>query len=191
MWCTSCNRQLCEKKRIETDIYCSSVMRLLRGRKLGFRNALTGNVKRCTKHKILQMCNNINGCDVLYDDCIYSYLATSHCVIRGFRDESYSEFRSRTDVKDVFLYNTHMFNVVEECEDIYIEIRNYLDGELQISIDVKAIIPKLSVPLKDKEWEELKNMKWGALIKETYGDTIGPVDYFNEELLHGETAKDM
>jgi len=34
-------------------------------------------------------------------------------------------------------------------------------------------------------------MKWGALIKETYSDTIAPVDYFTEELLHGETAKDV
>jgi len=164
-------------------------MHLLHGRELGFRNALTGNAKRCTKHKILQTCDNINGCDVYYDDCVYSYLATCHCVIRGFRDQHYSEFRSRTDVDEVFLYNTYVFNVVEECEDIYIEIRSYLDGELQMTIDAKTISPKLSVPLEDKEWVKLKNMKWGALIKENYGNTIVPVDYFTE--LHGETIKDM
>jgi len=83
-----------------------------------------------------------------------------------------------------------MFNV-EECENIYIEIRNYLDGEFQLTFDAKTIILNSSVPLEDKEWEKLKNMKWGALIKETYGDTIAPVDYFNEELLLGETAKNM
>jgi len=64
---------------------------------------------------------------------IYSYLATCHCVIRGFRDQNCSKFRSRTDVEDVFLYDTYMFNIVEECEDIYIEIRSYLDGELQMT----------------------------------------------------------
>jgi len=41
---------------------------------------------------------------------------------------------------------------------IYIEIRNYLDIELQITIDAKKIILKLSVPLEDKEWKKLKNM---------------------------------
>jgi len=135
------------------------------------------------------MCN-INGCDVNYDDCIYSYLAACHCVIRGFRDENYSEFHVQMS-KMCFIYDTYMFNMLLKiCEDIYIEIRNYLDGELQMIIDAKTI-PKLSVPLEDKEWEKLKNMKWRALIKETYGDTIGPVNYFNEKLLHDETAKDM
>jgi len=109
---------MCKKKKIETDRYCSSVMHLLCGRELGFRprelgNALTGNAKRCTKHKILQTCDNINGCDVYYDDCVYSYLATCHCVIRSFRDQNYSEFRSHTDVEEVFLYDTYMFNVIE------------------------------------------------------------------------------
>jgi len=54
-----------------------------------------------------------------------------------------------------------MFNVVEECEDIYIEIRS-LGGELQMTIDAKTIIPKLSVSLQKgvsrKEWKKLKNM---------------------------------
>jgi len=165
---------------MKTNRYCSSVVHLLRGRELGFRNALTGDVTRCAKHKMLQTCDNIIGCDVYYDDRVYSYLATCHCVIRGFRDQNYSEFLSRTNVDKVFLYYAYMFNVVEECEDIYIEIRSYLDGELQMTIDAKTIIP---------EWVKLKNMKWGPLIKETYGDTIVPVDYFTE--LHDETAEDM
>jgi len=58
---------------------------------------------------------------------------------------------SRTDVEDILLYVTYMFNIVEECEDIYIEIRSYLDREFQMTIDAKKIISKLSVPLKDKE----------------------------------------
>jgi len=81
-------------------------------------------------------------------------------VIRSTRDENYSKFRSREYVEDeiTLLYETYMFNVVEECENIYIKIRNYLDGE-QLTFDAKTIIPNLSVPLGDKEWEKLKNMK--------------------------------
>jgi len=87
-----------------------------------------------------------------------------------------------------------MFNVVEECEDIYIEIRNYLDMELQMTIDAKKIISKLSVPLEDKEWKKLKNMNWGLLIRETYGDIIGLVHYLTEyarRLLQSKTTEDM
>jgi len=51
-----------------------------------------------------------------------------------------------------------MFNIVKECEDIYIEIRSCLDGELQMTIDAKKIIPKLSMSLEDKEWK--KNKKY-------------------------------
>jgi len=121
---------------------------------LDFKTRLLAMRNDVLKHKILQMFDNINGCDiyyVYYDDCVYSYLATYHYVIRGFRDQNYSEFRSRTDIKDVFLYDTYMFNVVEECENIYIEIRSHLDREFQTTIDAKTIIPKLNVPLEDKE----------------------------------------
>jgi len=103
-------------------------------------------------------------------------------VIRGFRDQNYSEFRSRTDVENTFLHVTYMFNVVEECEDICIEVRSCLDGELQMTIDAKKIIPKLSVPL---EWKKIKNMNWGALIRETY-DIIGSVSYFTNSATHIE-----
>jgi len=41
-----------------------------------------------------------------------------------------------------------------------------------MTIDAKKIIPKLSLPLKDKEWKKLKNMNWEALIRETYDDII-------------------
>jgi len=44
-----------------------------------------------------------------------------------------------------------MFNIVKECEDIYIEVRSCSDGKLQMTIDAKKIIPKLSVPLEDEE----------------------------------------
>jgi len=44
-----------------------------------------------------------------------------------------------------------------------------------MTIDAKKIIPKLSVPLEDTEWEKLKNMKLRALIREIYGDIIRSV----------------
>jgi len=54
---------------------------------------------------------------------------------------------------DKCLYRTYTFNIVKEYEDIYIEVRSYLNGELQMTIDAKKIIPKLRMPLEDKEWK--------------------------------------
>jgi len=54
--------------------YCSSVVRLLRGRELGAQNTLTGNVERCAKHKMLRTCGKMNDCNGFFDDRAYSYL---------------------------------------------------------------------------------------------------------------------
>jgi len=63
----------------------------------------------------------------------------------------------------------YMFNVVKEYDDICIEIRKNLDGELRMTIDAKKIIPKLRVSQEAEEWEKLKEIRnWGALIRETY-----------------------
>jgi len=59
---------------------------------------------------------------------------------RGSRDQNSSEFWLRTIVEDFYLYVTYTFNVVEEYKNIYIEIRSYLDKELQMTIDAKKII---------------------------------------------------
>jgi len=59
-----------------------------------------------------------------------------------------------------YLFRSYKFNVVKEYEDIYIEVRSCLDGELDMTIDAKKIIPKLSVPLEDEEWEKLKKRTW-------------------------------
>jgi len=53
-----------------------------------------------------------------------------------------------------YICHTYKLNVVKEYEDIYIEVRSCLDGEFQMTIDAKKIIPKLSVPLEDEEWEK-------------------------------------
>jgi len=44
---------------METDRYCSSIVYLLRGRELVFRNALTDNIRWCSKHRRWQTCENI------------------------------------------------------------------------------------------------------------------------------------
>jgi len=87
--------------------------------KLGAQNALTGNAKRCTKHKMLQTCNNINGCNELFDDGIYSSLGTCHSAIRGSRDENYTESWSHTEDGVYLIHMIYMFNIVKECEDLY------------------------------------------------------------------------
>jgi len=166
-----------KKKKMKTDRYCSLVVHLLRGKELGFRNALTGNAIWCTKHETLQMYHNINGCDIYFYDRVYSYLATYYWVIRGSRDQTCSEFWPRMCTYNEHFHVTYMFNIVKECEDIYIEIRSYLDWELQMTIDAKKIIPKLSVPLEDKKLKKLKKY-WGALIRETFDDIIYLVGYF-------------
>jgi len=124
------------------------MVHLCRGRELGFRNALTGNAKECTKHKILQTCDNINGCEDKFYDGVYS-LGTCHYVIRGSREENYIE--SWPHITGRSIHMIYMFNIVKKYKDIYIEIRSCLDGKLQMTIDAKKIIPKLSVPLEDEE----------------------------------------
>jgi len=109
--------------------------------------------------------NDWNG---LFDDRAYSYLATCHCTIRGFRDGNYNEEEEDEELEEIrdniyidddediiLLCRTYKFNVVKEYEDIYIEVRSSLDGELQMTIDAKKIILILGVPLKDDEWEKL------------------------------------
>jgi len=88
---------------------------------------------------------------------------------------------------------TYMFNIVKEYEDIYIEVRNCLDGKFYMTIDVKKIIPKLNVPLEDDEWEKLKNEKLGALIRETYNiiDSVGDFTDSATCILKSKTTEDM
>jgi len=49
-----------------------------------------------------------------------------------------------------------------------------------MTIDAKKIISTLSVPLENTEWKVMKNMKWGALIKEIYDDIIDSDSWFAE-----------
>jgi len=165
----------CEKTRM--DRYCSSIVRLLRGRELGSQNALTGNPKRCTKHKKLQTCDNIISCDRLFYDGVYLSLDTCHSVILGSVNKKYRDSWTHTEAAKVLENTLYVFNIVKEYDDIYIEVRKYLDGELHMTIDAMKIIPKLSVPLE--EWEKFKKIRnWGALIRETYSGIMWGVDGF-------------
>jgi len=65
-------------------------------------------------------------------------------------------------------------------KDICIKVTDWTEGELQMTIDAKKIIPKLGMSLENVEWKALKNVKWGALIKETYDDIIKSVIHFND-----------
>jgi len=144
---------------METDRYCSSMVRLFCGKELGFRNALTGNVTRCAKHKMLQTYDHIIGYNRLFYDGIYSSLGICHSVIRGSCDKKYTDVWPHTKNVVHLIPMIYIFNVVKEYDDIYIEIRKNLDGELHMIIDAKKIISKLSVSLEDEEWEKLKEIR--------------------------------
>jgi len=141
---------------------------------------LTGNVTtRCIKHKKLQTCDNIIGCNRFFYDCVYLSLDTCHSVIRGSVKEKYRDFWTYTDAAKFLKDTLYIFNIVKEYDDIYIEVRKYLDGELCMTIDAMKIIPKLSVPLE--EWEKLKEIRnWGKLIRETYSGIIWGVAGFTD-----------
>jgi len=207
------------------------MVHLLRGRELGFRNALTGNVKtRCTKHKILQMCGSIIGCNGLLNDRAYSYLVTCDYMIRGYHDDgNYYEDKDEDEegrerifvrlnnyteeeieiekvasgIRDdvymdedkmmMYLCHPYKFKVVKEYDDIYIEVRSCLDGEIGMTIDAKKIISRLSVSLE--ELEKFKKKKiLGPLIIRTYisiFDSIGEFDDSATCKLKSKTSEDM
>jgi len=110
------------------DRYCSSVVHLLRGKELGFQNALTGNVTRCTKHKMLQMCGNMNDCNGLFDDRTYSYFTICHCTIRGFRDGNYIEEEEEEKIHGFCDFHNGNYNEEEEEEIICDSIDVNEDG---------------------------------------------------------------
>jgi len=155
------------------------MVHLLRGRELGFRNVLTGNAKRCTKHKKLQTCDNIIGCNGFFYDRVYSSLDTCHSVIHITNTEKYTDYWTHTKHLVPLINMIYIFNIVKEYDGIYIEVRKYLDGELRMTIDAMKIIPKMNVSLE--KWEKLKEIRnWGALIRETYGGIICIVGKFTD-----------
>jgi len=102
-------------------------MYLHRGRELGFQNALTGNVKRYIKHKILQTCDNINVCDEYFNDYTFSYLGTCQVVIRGISFKHYSEDWPHTSESGNGAY---MLDIAYE-DVICIQIKEFENEELK------------------------------------------------------------
>jgi len=111
---------------------------LLRGRELGFRNALTGNVKtRCTKHKMLQMCGSIIGCNGLLEDRAYSYLATCDCMIRGFYDDGsyyyccyyYKNEDEYVEGREIIFINHNIHNYTEDKKE---KVASFIRDEVYI-----------------------------------------------------------
>jgi len=119
---------------------------------------------------------------------------------RNYNEEEEEEekvIRDDIDIDEdkmmIFLCHPYKFKVVKEYDDIYIEIRSCLDGELKMTIDAKKIILKLSAPLENEEWEKLKKKKLG-LISMFYIDIIDSVGEFTNSAvrkLKNETTKDM
>jgi len=110
---------------------------------------------------MLQTCDNIIDCNRLFYDDVYSSLDTCHSVIFGSLKQKYIDFWIYTEDTAHLIDMIYMFNIVKEYDDIYIEVRSCLDGELKMTIDAKKIIPKLSVPLE--EWEKFKKKRnWRA-----------------------------
>jgi len=183
------------------DEYCSSMVHLLRGRELGFRNMLafeTDNAEvRCNMHEVWPTRDMIIGCNWRFYDDVYFFLHTCHGLIYGSCKQKYKRqlWSCTWDAEyEYFHYNmVYKFNIVKEYDDIYIEVRKHLFGTLKMTIDAKKIIPKLSVSLE--EWEKLKEIRnWGALIRETYGNIIRSVGWFTDSaqrILKSKTTEDM
>jgi len=82
-------------------------------------------------------------------------------VARRIRDEI---FIFDEDKMMKFLFHSYKFKVVKEYDDIYIEVRSCLDGEVCMTIDAKKIIQILNVPLE--EWGKKKKLE--PLIRWVY-----------------------
>jgi len=174
------------------------MVHLLRDREFGnwsYQNALNGNIKRCSKHRMWQACENDGDHFNYYDhfnECRLLFFVTCQGAIHAINDALYNETTTHAHES---LQGLYILNVVKLTNDIYIEMRNLTEiDNLRMTIDVKKIIPKLSVPLENEEWEILQNMKWGPLINETYDNIIDSVGYFTDSAtreLKSKTSEDI
>jgi len=105
---------------METDRYCSSVVHLLRGRELGFRNML-GNAKRCTKYRMWQTCENTGVYDRHFNESRLLFFVTCQGAIRVINDALYNE--TTTHAHET-LQNIYTLDVIKLSNDIYIEMRD-------------------------------------------------------------------
>jgi len=131
------------------------MVHLLRGRELGFRNALTGNVKtRCTKHKILQMCGDMYECNGVFDDRVYSYLVICNCMIRGFHYDEGNYYKDEDEDEE------------EEGERIFINLNNYTEDEIKIKRVARRIRDEVFIYDEDKMMKFLFHPYKFKVVKE-------------------------
>jgi len=176
---------------METDKYCSSVVHLLRGRELGFRNLFTDNIRQCSKHKRWQTRESHNVYDNHFNECRLLFFVTCQGAIRAIVDELYNETVTHAHQS---LQGLYTLDVLKLTNDIYIEMRDVIEGDLKMVIDARKIISNLKVSLEDEEWETLENVKWGPLIRETYGDVMDEVGKFTHSAaleMKNKTTEDM
>jgi len=181
-------------KKKNKNGYCSSVVHLLRDRKFGnwsYQNALNGNIRRCSKHRMWQACENHSVYDDHFNECRLLFFVMCQGAIRAINDALYNETTTHAHES---LRGLYTLNVVKEYDDIYIEMRDLTDiDNFRMTIDVKKIIPK--VPnVENEEWETLQNVKWGPLINETYDDIIYSIGDLTDSAtreLKGKTSEDM
>jgi len=171
------------------------MVHLLRGKELGnwsYQNALNGNIRRCSKHRTWQTRENYGVYNYRFDECRLLFFVTCQGAICAVNDVLYNETTTHTHES---LRGLYTLNVVKERGDIYVEMRDLTDlDNLRMTIDVKKIIPKLSVPLENEEYETLENVKWGPLIKEAYDDIIDSVGDLTDSATHElkyQTPEDM
>jgi len=167
------------------------MVHLLRGRELGFRNLFTDNIIHCSKHKRWQTRESHSVYDNHFNECRLLFFATCQGVIRAIVDEPYYETMTHAHQS---LQGLYTLEILKLTNDIYIEMRDVREGDLEMVIDARKIISNLKVPLKDEERETLENLKWGPLIRETYGDVmeeVGVFDYSAALEMKNETTEDM
>jgi len=143
--------------------YCSSVLRvhLYRDKEFGYRNALTGNIRRCSKHRRGRHAKiSIFMIDILMNVDCYSLLR----AIRAINDVPYNETTTHTQRdftgKYIYILRIYILNVIKLSKDIYIEAKDWAERDnLQMTIDARKIISNLDMPLENVKWEALQNVK--------------------------------
>jgi len=77
--------------------------------------------------------------------------------MRAINDALYNETITHAHES---LRGLYTLNVVKLTNDIYIEMRDLTEiDNLRITIDARKIICNLNIPLENKEWETLQNVK--------------------------------
>jgi len=86
--------------------------------------------------------------DILINVDCYSLLR----AIRAMNDVPYNETTTRAHET---LQEIYILDIIKLFKDIYIEVRDWTERDLQMTIDARKIIFNLDMPLENVEWEVL------------------------------------